>query len=589
MNVRARLGGVRIRLEAAFLVILMLPLYVIPVSGVNRQIADAETAAAAIFLVGRSPRFDALRVQYMKLLSPGGKALFLANRRDYAEAINELKLCPKRESQSAEYIRAYCLEGLGRHEEALAAYKRAESKIDMLFNPSAMFYLHFAVPYFEIGDYRNCNKYLELALKKVRDENRGRTQKIASVLFIYQRLKPVMLERSGRFKEAIAAYADLFGSERYHLEKPYVAGSNSQARAKEWLAGNKVPPSGDKGSVYEFYIKSGEFNFVIGDDAAAETALLKAMSLEKPPISISDKRFGNQKILLDWLGRGVSIAPAAVVSAGRDVPARWKDRLTDALTNVYVRRKKYAEACKTIRRRLIIEPWNVFQIFGHVIRMRDVSQVVTQQDVDVHAQELEMRLESSPLIQLAPTGGKEVDRAFDKLMTGPLFDKASNLALKGRFKECLPLMDALIREKKNLPAPESLAEYQARYQFGSLHVYAVELLRIGIAFAAESKDAVLSFGNFGKLDGKAKIVWQPVEDKLLGRKERSTAVDNETRSILPRFISFENFASGVNLMKVGNFKAASKQFAAVYTCPVRQQDVAFVSFAKALKKYCDER
>lgn len=589
MKGRRRLRQGSIGFKSTLLLIALLPLFVIPAPAANKQMSDAETASTAIFLVGRSPRFEAIRAQYMKLLSPGGKALFLANRRDYAEAINQLRLCPKRESQSADYIRAYCLEWLGRHGEALAAYKRAESRIDMLFNPSAMFYLHFAVPYFEIGDYQNCNKYLELALKKVRDENSGRTQKIASVLFIYQRLKPVMLERSGRFREAIAGYADLFGSERYHLEKPYVASANSQAHAKEWLAGNKVPPSGDKGSVYEFYIKSGEFNFVIGDDAAAEAALLKAVSLEKPPLCICDKRFGNQKIPLDWLGRGVSIAPAAVVSAGRDVPARWKDRLTDVLTNVYVRRKKYAEACKTIRRRLVIEPWNVFQIFGHVIRMRDVSQVVTQQDVDVHSQELEMRLESSPLIQLAPTGGKDVDRAFDKIMTGPLFEKASNLALKGGFKECLPLMDALIREKKNLPAPESLAEYQARYQFGSLHVYAVELLRIGIAFAAESKDAVLSFGNFGKVDGKAKIVWQPVEDKLLGRQERSTEVDRETRSVLPRFISYENFASGVYLMKAGNFKSASKQFAKVYTCPVRQQDVAFISFAKALKKYCDDR
>lgn len=575
--------------RVAIFVLSLMPLYVMPVYSLGKLQPNDEASAISIFLIGKSTRFEKIQREYMSRLSPGGKALFLANRRDYAEAMKQLEKCPRCGSQSADYIRAFCLEGLGRHREAIAAYRRAESKVDVLFNPSAMFYLHSAIPFFEIGDYKTCTKYLDTAFQKVRIENKGRTNKIASVLFISQRLKPVMLEKSGKYKEALAAYADLFGSENYHIDKPFIASAGSTARAKEWLAANKTPPADDQKAAYTYFVECGVSNFVLGNDSAAETALLKAISLEKPPITVSDRRFGNQKIHLDWLGRGVAIAPAAVVSANREAPVRWKDRLTDTLTNVYVRQKKYAEGCKIIRRRLMIEPWNVFQIFGHVIRMRDVRQVVTQQDVDVHSEDLEMRLESSPLLQLAPTGGKEIERAFEKDMGGPLFDKASGLAQQGRFKECLPVMDALIREKRNLPAPESVAEFHARYQFGSLHLYAVELLRIGVAFAAGSKDAVLSFGNFGRTDSKSRRIWQPVEDSLLGRPAKIGEVDIETRSVFPRILTYEQFAAGVHLMKVGNLKEAAAAFGKVYTCPVKQQDHAFSTFAKALKKYCESR
>ncbi len=572
-----------------FFVSVVFLLCIMPACALGPLDVNDEPASVAIFLIGKSERFERIKREYMSRLSPGGKALLLANRRDYALAIEQLKKCPRADSASADYVRAFCLEGLGRHKESIAAYQKAAAKVDLTFNPSSMFYLHFAIPYFESGDYKNSLKYINIAVKKAREENRGKTNGRTSVLFVAQRLIPVIEERTGQYRKALDSYTEIFGKEQFHFDKPIKSTNTQQSGAKEWLGTKKLPEKTTEQNAYAYYLKSAKSYLSLGNFNAARVVLLKAVALEKTPLTVSDKRFGDLKVQVDFLGKGVSIAPSSVAKPRPETSEHNKDMVNVCMANVYLHEKNYAECCKWIRRMLKIPPWHVHQIFAHVIRMRDVAQLVTQQDVDVHSEDLEVRMESSPLLQLAPLKSKEIEQAYDKSVASPLLDKAGRLAEQGRFRECMSFMDAVIREKKNLPPPETLVEYQARYQLGSVALYSVELLRIGVAYAAESKDAVLSFANFGRMDNKSRRIWQPVEDQLLGRPARIGEVDEETRTVFPRMIAYENFAAGVHSLKDGNYKDAAKSFAKVYVCPPAQRDPVYSVFAKALEVHCKNR
>jgi hypothetical protein len=80
-----------------------------------------------------------------------------------------------------------------------------------------------------------------------------------------------------------------------------------------------------------------------------------------------------------------------------------------------------------------------------------------------------------------------------------------------------------------------------------------------------------------------------VEDKLLGRPARLDDVDIEVRSVFPRMIEYETFASAVHLMKVGNLKGAAQEFENSYALAKQNNDPHYAVFARSLKAFCEKQ
>ena len=101
--------------------------------------------------------------QYMQNLSPGGRIFFLTNRKDFAEALVELGKFSKKNTGSALYVKAVCLDGLKKHAEAVKCFAEAESKIDLVFNPGPKFFLQYATALFHAKQYARSIAYLDIA------------------------------------------------------------------------------------------------------------------------------------------------------------------------------------------------------------------------------------------------------------------------------------------------------------------------------------------------------------------------------------------------------------------------------------------
>jgi tetratricopeptide (TPR) repeat protein len=572
-------------------VLFVLQSFALPASSSKALKSIDEPVALTIFLIGKSERFEKIKREYMRKLSSGGKALLLANRRDCEESLKQLNLCRRNDSPSADYIRGFCLEGLDRHQEAIAAYKRALAKVSLTFNPSSMFYLHAALPFFESGDYHSCLKYLAIAQKKAREENVGKTNPRLSVAFVSARVRALAQERMGQKKDAFESYVSFFGRWHHYAQLDQLLSPSPAAKvnAKNWLAANKLPPSAKPEEQAEFYLRSGRALLIGGNLSQARKALLKVLATGKPPLAVYDRRFKKQPIYLEWLVKGGAASQANAFFGLRDPFVRMKDAAGVLLIQTYLKDGNYTDACIAMRDRLLLQPENQRQIVTHAIRMKDVPEVVLQGDVDLHSEEVEQHLEGSPYLQMAYSMNKEILQAFQNLISGPQMIQAGKLVEEQRFADCLPVLDKLIKERRDLPPPPTIVEYQAMYQFGNLHRYVLELPRIAAAVAADRKNAALSFANFGSSDTKSKRIWQPVEDRLLGRPARLEDVDIEVRNVFPRMIEYESFASAVQLMKVGNFKGAAKEFSNAYALAKQNNDPDYAVFARSLKAFCEKR
>lgn len=109
------------------------------------------------------PSYKNAKSDYMRKLSPGGRVFFLANRKDFAEALVELEKLPKKDTGSALYAKAVCLDGLKRYSEAVQCFADAQSKIDLIFQPGPKFYIHYATALFHARQYAKAMKYLDIA------------------------------------------------------------------------------------------------------------------------------------------------------------------------------------------------------------------------------------------------------------------------------------------------------------------------------------------------------------------------------------------------------------------------------------------
>ncbi len=551
--------------------------------------------AASVIVIGNDPtnRFKSAKDEYLKKLSAGGKACFLLNRRDYQEALDALERCPNKDSGSGEYVRAMCLEGLDKHKESVAAFERAKAKIGSGFHPSAVFYLQFATPYFRLGDYENCLKYLELARKnEVKPLIPGPGGQSPFSIAVSRR-SLVAQEKKGQAKEAFDKYVAIFGKVQgqLHLNEPITASPEVVAKAKAWLAKNKAPAETHPVDQAKFYLTTGKAQIAVGDLNAAKAALAKASDMTIPDLVVKDRRFGTMWLDAENItgsSKKNGPVPPSGMAVSHNALVQLKDQASVLLVRLYLKEKNYAEACKYLRRTFAVDPADSFLSYFNVIHFKEVPDLVTSDDLGVHSAEVEERLEQAPLLVLGVHSDKKsVLKAVIPMLKHPLLDKARQQVEQLQYAECLKSLDQYLAIYRNAKPATTKTQMEAEVYFEYAQVFRVSLLKISAAFASNRRDVALSVGR--DLQGKraSEVMWESVSNKLEGKNLPLSDYDSAMQKKYPTLIDWGYYASGVRLMKFGDYKAAANEFAKIGAS--KTKDATLHAYAVAMKKFCEKQ
>ena len=317
---------------------------------------------------------------YMKKLSPGGRAYFLACRRDYKEALLTLEKLPRRDTGSYFYVKAFCLEGLGRHAEAVKNYEAAKSKIGPDFHPGFRFYLQCATANMKVGNEKKSLADLDMAGPS--SEEYG---KFASyprfVRDEVSKRKCAVSEYRGRYKEAFEKYLALFNmvNDQFRFHESLTGDAESKARATDWL-GKHAEPTSFKSETEQsiYYLTKGKANMVLGNIAEAKRCLARAsqgQSRDCAPLAAERLKYEDPSVLM-----------------------RIKDQAKTLLVKIYYKEKDYRKCCQYMRCLFSTEVMESFETIYNTIAMHDVRQLVTQKDVDLHNPALEFKLDQADLV-----------------------------------------------------------------------------------------------------------------------------------------------------------------------------------------------
>ena len=555
---------------------------------------NLEILAHAIVL-GSDPgdKIKGARGEYLKKLSAGGKACFLVNRRDYQEALSMLETCPAKDSGSGEYVRAMCLEGLEKHKESVAAFERARAKIGSTFNPSAVFYLQFATPYYRLGDYDNSLKYLELARTKETKPLIPLPKAESALSFAVARRSLVVQEKKGQAKESFDKYVAIFGSAQgqLHLNDPITASPEVVARAKAWLAKNKAPADAHPVEQAKFYLTTGKAYIAAGDLNAAKAALAKASEMIIPDLVIHDKRVGDVSLAGDRFGapskdKKPDVKDNMVVS--HNALVKINDQASVLLVRLYVKEKNYAEACKYLRKTFANDPAENFLMSCNVIHFKDVPELVTQQDLALHSNEVEQRLEHFPLVVMGLQSDiKAIIKAIKPMIEHPLLAKARKQIEQLQYADCLKSLDEYLAIYNNERPATTKTQAEADMVMRGQQIFRISILKMSVAFAANRRDVALSLGRNLEGDNALRLRWKSVIAKLEGSKEPLSAFDIQMQKDYPTLIDWGNYAAGIRFMKLGDHKAAAAEFAKI--APGKGKDSTLHVYAVAMKKFCDKQ
>ncbi len=313
----------------------------------------------------------------MKKLSPGGKAYFLACRRDYKEALSALERVSKRNTGSYYYIKAFCLEGLGKHAEAAKNYDIARSKIGSEFSPGFRFYLSCATAYMRIGEEKKAQQNLDIAVPE--SEEYGRYQAYPRYVRLeVKKRKVAVVELKGRYKEAFEKYLEEFNhaGDQFHLNESLAGDAESKARARAWLSAQMDPtPGKSETELSIYYLTKGKANMVLGNISEAKSNLEKAIHAELRDLTqIPKTRFKGEDAL---------------------VLLRIKDQAKSMLLKIYYKEKDYKKCCEYFRNLYSTEVFVSLDTIYNTIALHDVSQLVTDRDQELHDPFIEFRLDKS--------------------------------------------------------------------------------------------------------------------------------------------------------------------------------------------------
>lgn len=343
----------------------------------KRWIMSKEGLAYASF-VG-SVKHPELKTQYMQQLSEGGKIYFLTCRQDYAEALKLLDKFPKRETGSALYLRAKCLDGQRKRLDAIGVYDKAAKKIGKGFSPGFRFYLHYAAAQAAAGKDVEALKNLRSAAERAVDAEKYSSSKTAVAQAVMKRVG-YLQEKRGKYKEAFDNYLAMFGEaqSQFHLDQPIEVDASVKSRAGKWLKEHPTPPVGaDSLARCKYLTTAAKAHLALGDEKKAKETLEQAIAVrEKSSNEIPSE---------------LTEDPFSVLSQARDVASSILIRLD-------IRDKDYKSACKHIRATFVTDPARDDQKMLQCISMADIPDLLTKKDRDLHSSIAEQRLDMGAVV-----------------------------------------------------------------------------------------------------------------------------------------------------------------------------------------------
>lgn len=333
----------------------------------------SEEGLAYATVIGNA-QFTNFKNKYMQKLSPGGKIYFLACRKDYNEALKLLDKFAKRDTGSGLYLRAKCLDGQGKRLDAIANYSKAKAKIGKDFNPGFRFYLHYSAAQAAAGQDVEALKNLKIAIQKSDDAEKYASTKSYVARSVYSRVS-YLQEKKGKYKEAFENYLNMFGEAKtqFHLDEPIEVDGNVKSRAGKWLTEHPTPPSSkDLLALCKYLTTAAKAHLAMGDENKAKDTLAKAIELRDPAIG--------------EMPRELTDNPFSPLAKARDIASSLLIRLD-------IKAQDYKSACKHIRATFVTDPAKDDQKLLTCVSMRDVSEIVTQSDRDLHSTAGEERLD----------------------------------------------------------------------------------------------------------------------------------------------------------------------------------------------------
>ena len=521
--------------------------------------SDPESAEKEAYTieVGKGANNKAKK-EYMKRLSEGGKVYFLTNRHDYSEALAILDRMPRNQTPSALYARAVCLEGLGKHAQAVKAFERAKSKVGVVFNPSYKFYLHYAAALMGAGRYADCMKNLKIA-----EQTCSKTQESEDTLVrlrdsIAMR-RVVADEEMGNYQLAMQGYLKTLGSRvsSFGLGEKPAADEDRRAAALDWQKQNPTPPplSADRVAQARYCYLSGNAYLSLGQADKAIEMLTKACKFA-PEEQYPDVRLRRRLRVNSPLGR-------------------IQDSARILLLRIYFSREDYKSCSRIAREMMSRDPIKETEDVFTALKMKDVPQLVQQRDVDAHSISAERNVDLSPFIV-------STERVSDPFLNNPLLAKASKEVQRRDYKSCYNTLQLFLdtytaRTSRRASNNEQMVEsYVFRYDYSNM----ARLLQIPVGIASGRKNTALSLKT--GVPQLYSVFWKCVDDILVGQPPQIKGIDEDRVTPAVRDDVF-HFARAVRAMHKSDFSFAAKEFGLV------RVHKTFTAYARALKEFCEKR
>lgn len=508
----------------------------------------------AYVIPARRDLCKAWKDRYMSMLSPGGKAYFLANRGDYSQALAELEKLSGPDNGSRHYLRGFCLVGQGKASLAVKEYELARNKIGMVFDPGAKFYFHFADAQMKASLLDSSKKTLEIArLKSVRAERYLRRPKV----FVETAIRRIssILEKQGCYRQAFEGYASLFPATTLDavLNNPL---QKSRLSNRGRISGKDSPPA-DRVLRIRYYLARGRERLTAGDTASAIENFQRAISVEP--------------LIANRVG-----AETARMESGMDA-GRYKDEAKLELLRIYYGRKDFVQSCRTIRSLFLIDPMKDSENWLCSVSMIDVPELVRQSDSDLHATNVEHLLDERLLEAYGPS--RFDYRGVDPLENDKLWRLARSNAEKQQFSSCFEKLSAFIDVNERFCLS---ADFDRQPQRTAIFLqdrdYLARMLRLAVGYACGK--FTLEPGFHCDLPLFKHADWDAVEDRLLAVRRRKNTKNDRSYS-KSDFTGHCHFAIATRALYERNYKLASSEFCLAASSSKPGSDVCVYSRALA--------
>lgn len=521
--------------------------------------SDPESAEKEAYTieVGKGANNQA-KAQYLKRLSAGGKVYFLTNRHDYSEALAILDKMPRNQTGSALYARAVCLEGLGKHAQAVQTFERAKAKIGLVFKPSYKFYLHYAAALMGAGEYADCMKNLKIA-----EDAGARSEESADTLMrlhnSIEMRRVVADEKVGNYQQAMQGYLKTLGTRvaSFRLGEKLAVDPDRKAAALDWQRQNPSPPpaSAPRLTQAKYYYFAGNAFLSLGQLDKAIEMLNKACAFV-PEEQYPDVRLRRKFEMFSPLGR-------------------VQDSARILLLRIYYSRDDYKACSRTAREMMTRDPIKETADVFTALKMKDVPELVQQRDVDAHSVNAERNVDLSPFIV-------STELVSDPFLKNPLLARASKEIQRKDYASCYNTLQAFLdtytiaTSRKPRNTEQMVESYAFRYDYSNV----ARLLQIPVGIASGRKNIALSLK--GDVPQLHSVFWKCVDDILVGRTPQLKGIDEDRITPAVRDDVF-HFARAARAMHKSDFSLAAKEFGLVRG----QRTVS--PYAHVLKQYCEKR